>query len=279
MVRSQQQGAARRSKCPTGQFEVVGVVDAAQVLDAQLHSRSAWMAASQGQQLRHAGSLEHSVPEWQRMENEPRLLPHIPSEPRSGMPDQSAVVLLLLLVLICGVLLGRGLQSWLSPVPKKPAQDVLELVIPSRISGHQVEEASGSPSKNSCLVITDHILGHGSHGTIVFEGRFNDRRVAVKRMLTEFYHLAEKEIELLIETDEHPSIVRCYAKEVDKMFVYLVLELADQTLQNHMEGIQSTCLLYTSDAADEEDSVDLGGRRIIKKKKKYIGNCKNIKPQ
>ena len=26
------------------------------------------------------------------------------------------------------------------------------------------------------------------------------------------------------------------------------------------------CLLYTSDAADEEDSVDLGGRRIIKKK-------------
>eukprot|EP00658_Telonema_sp_P-2_P026308 TRINITY_DN20611_c0_g1_i4.p1 TRINITY_DN20611_c0_g1~~TRINITY_DN20611_c0_g1_i4.p1 ORF type:complete len:148 (-),score=44.92 TRINITY_DN20611_c0_g1_i4:59-502(-) len=28
------------------------------------------------------------------------------------------------------------------------------------------------------------------------------------------------------------------------------------------------CLLYTSDAADEEDSVDLGGRRIIKKKNK-----------
>ena len=28
------------------------------------------------------------------------------------------------------------------------------------------------------------------------------------------------------------------------------------------------CLLYTSDAADEEDSVDLGGCRIIKKKKK-----------
>eukprot|EP00658_Telonema_sp_P-2_P079137 TRINITY_DN7577_c0_g1_i5.p1 TRINITY_DN7577_c0_g1~~TRINITY_DN7577_c0_g1_i5.p1 ORF type:complete len:218 (-),score=51.65 TRINITY_DN7577_c0_g1_i5:70-723(-) len=32
------------------------------------------------------------------------------------------------------------------------------------------------------------------------------------------------------------------------------------------------CLLYTSDAADEEDSVDLGGRRIIKKKKKK-DNC------
>eukprot|EP00658_Telonema_sp_P-2_P055871 TRINITY_DN443_c0_g1_i20.p4 TRINITY_DN443_c0_g1~~TRINITY_DN443_c0_g1_i20.p4 ORF type:complete len:107 (+),score=15.92 TRINITY_DN443_c0_g1_i20:933-1253(+) len=29
-----------------------------------------------------------------------------------------------------------------------------------------------------------------------------------------------------------------------------------------------TCLLYTSDAADEEDSGDLGGRRMIKKKRK-----------
>ena len=29
-----------------------------------------------------------------------------------------------------------------------------------------------------------------------------------------------------------------------------------------------TCLLYTSDAADEEDSVDIGGRSIIIKKKR-----------
>src|SRR5678815_4876494 len=32
------------------------------------------------------------------------------------------------------------------------------------------------------------------------------------------------------------------------------------------EGGTPTCLLYTSDAADERSSVDLGGRRIIKKK-------------
>src|SRR5674536_45751 len=32
--------------------------------------------------------------------------------------------------------------------------------------------------------------------------------------------------------------------------------------------VSHVCLLYTSDAADEEDSVDLGGRRIIKKKQK-----------
>ena len=35
-------------------------------------------------------------------------------------------------------------------------------------------------------------------------------------------------------------------------------------------GCDNPCLLYTSDAADERSSVDLGGRRIIKKKKKII---------
>ena len=31
-----------------------------------------------------------------------------------------------------------------------------------------------------------------------------------------------------------------------------------------------TCLLYTSDAADERSSVDLGGRRLLKKKNTRI---------
>ena len=37
----------------------------------------------------------------------------------------------------------------------------------------------------------------------------------------------------------------------------------------HLElvALPEPCLLYTSDAADERSSVDLGGRRILKKKK------------
>ena len=49
------------------------------------------------------------------------------------------------------------------------------------------------------------------------------------------------------------------------------------TLERHQASGQfynwynpATCLLYTSDAADERSSVDLGGRRIIKKKKLII---------
>ena len=34
----------------------------------------------------------------------------------------------------------------------------------------------------------------------------------------------------------------------------------------------NTCLLYTSDAADERSSVDLGGRRIIQKKNSNVTN-------
>ena len=37
-------------------------------------------------------------------------------------------------------------------------------------------------------------------------------------------------------------------------------------LQKILNVVDSFCLLYTSDAADERSSVDLGGRRIIKKK-------------
>ena len=39
----------------------------------------------------------------------------------------------------------------------------------------------------------------------------------------------------------------------------------------------TSCLLYTSDAADERSSVDLGGRRIIKKKKKIDNERETVR--
>ena len=43
--------------------------------------------------------------------------------------------------------------------------------------------------------------------------------------------------------------------------------LRDLSASTDEQALIHTCLLYTSDAADERSSVDLGGRRIIKKKK------------
>ena len=42
----------------------------------------------------------------------------------------------------------------------------------------------------------------------------------------------------------------------------------EHTLEAEQEVVGGTCLLYTSDAADERSSVGLGGLRLIKKKKK-----------
>ena len=44
-------------------------------------------------------------------------------------------------------------------------------------------------------------------------------------------------------------------------------ENAIEVFLGNGNGTLKACLLYTSDAADERSSVDLGGRRIIKKKK------------
>ena len=49
----------------------------------------------------------------------------------------------------------------------------------------------------------------------------------------------------------------------------------DKKIGDLSKGMQQkvqfiACLLYTSDAADERSSVDLGGRRIIKKKNQIL---------
>ena len=53
------------------------------------------------------------------------------------------------------------------------------------------------------------------------------------------------------------------------------LEETYQYFDVESRKVPYACLLYTSDAADERSSVDLGGRRIIKKKKKHdsAGGC------
>ena len=48
-------------------------------------------------------------------------------------------------------------------------------------------------------------------------------------------------------------------------------DLSKKLLTYHRIPVPAfACLLYTSDAADERSSVDLGGRRILKKKNTHI---------
>jgi len=88
-------------------------------------------------------------------------------------------------------------------------------------------------------VYTDTVLGHGSHGTMVFRGSFGNREVAVKRMLQEFYEIASHEVGLLTESDDHPNVIRYFDKESAGEFLYIALELCPASLQDVIEKPQS----------------------------------------
>lgn len=128
-------------------------------------------------------------------------------------------------------------------VNQKKVEHMLQMIEQQR---QQLQEASQPPTKVSTPedkdlvlvgkihVLKKKVLGHGSNGTIVFEGELvdhNNRKIAVKRMLREFFEIAKHEVSLLIESDEHPNIVRYFAREEDEQFVYLALELCDQSLE------------------------------------------------
>uniref|UniRef100_A0A8C1YGX2 Serine/threonine-protein kinase/endoribonuclease IRE1 n=1 Tax=Cyprinus carpio TaxID=7962 RepID=A0A8C1YGX2_CYPCA len=79
------------------------------------------------------------------------------------------------------------------------------------------------------------VLGHGTEGTFVFRGHFDDRRVAVKRILPECVEFAEREVQLLRESDEHPNVIRYFCTERDRQFTYIAIELCAATLQQYVE--------------------------------------------
>jgi serine/threonine protein kinase len=87
------------------------------------------------------------------------------------------------------------------------------------------------------LEMSEEVLGYGSHGTVVFRGKFDGRPVAIKRLLSEFYSLADHEIGLLQEHDTHPNVVRYFYREEQERFILVALELADCSLQEYIDPI------------------------------------------
>ena len=86
----------------------------------------------------------------------------------------------------------------------------------------------------------------------VFQAEDGIRDLVRSRGLGDVYKRQEPESPTLVEPDAlHPLVEKLLAR-------------------SRSEDIYGTrfevCLLYTSDAADERSSVDLGGRRLIKKK-------------
>ena len=113
--------------------------------------------------------------------------------------------------------------------------------------------SSRSELKVGRLIVKPTVLGYGSCGTVVFDGELDGRSVAVKRLLLQFHELARKELATLIASDEHPNILRCFAMEEDKDFVYVALERCESTLHARATDLASAQpLLDTSDFPTSE---------------------------
>ncbi|CAL3962042.1 unnamed protein product [Diplocarpon coronariae] len=101
------------------------------------------------------------------------------------------------------------------------------------------QEVSGPVIRIGALEVnTDKLIGTGSNGTLVFEGKFDGRDVAVKRMLIQFFDIASQETKLLRESDDHPNVIRYYAQQGAGEFLYIALELCPASLADVIDKPQ-----------------------------------------
>ncbi|KAF9678614.1 hypothetical protein SADUNF_Sadunf07G0052800 [Salix dunnii] len=104
-----------------------------------------------------------------------------------------------------GIALGEGVNNTLSDLNK---------LVDGGANGQRIGK----------LFVSNTEIAKGSNGTVVLEGVYEGRLVAVKRLVQTHHDVAWKEIQNLIASDRHPNIVRWYGVEYDKDFVYLSLE-------------------------------------------------------
>src|SRR5664279_757855 len=107
-------------------------------------------------------------------------------------------------------------------------------------------------------LMSRYLDGTGAAGIGIFDGignQFVDQKAERNRMIGRQHHR--------IGT----AVQRVTLHRASQSFAKLGHEVDELNEADLRPAPKMICLLYTSDAADEEDSVDLGGRRIIKKKK------------
>jgi hypothetical protein len=153
-------------------------------------------------------------------------------------------------------ILDRGLQfvsfskqhhesrGSLGSIDDMSGSDVVDSPFSSKVLQVEVEEAPINLTIDGVvmttvgsLLVSDTVLGYGSHGTVVLLGNLDGRQVAVKRMLTQFIGSADREISLLIRSDGHPNVVRYFLREQKSDFLYLALQLCHMSLRDFVSQL------------------------------------------
>uniref|UniRef100_A0A8C6M286 non-specific serine/threonine protein kinase n=1 Tax=Nothobranchius furzeri TaxID=105023 RepID=A0A8C6M286_NOTFU len=121
-------------------------------------------------------------------------------------------------------------QSPASPV--SPASSYYQRYVSHK---HYIHKGNNEVLVGKISFAPSEVLGHGTAGTFVFRGKFDGRHIAVKRILPECFEVAEREVQLLRESDTHPNVIRYFCTERDRLFTYIAIELGAATLQQYVE--------------------------------------------
>ena len=176
--------------------------------------------------------------------------------------------------LIFGIifLLIAATTSYILLKPKKDEGISIETEKISKRTVLQTVTATGIIDPDLQLKVTSEVSGEiiflgVKEGDFVHKGQViikvnpqsfsAERDQAEAQVSSSLARVAQSEASLLRAIQEQTRIQGLYEK---KLATTRELEITQSQVK--------ICLLYTSDAADERSSVDLGGRRIIKKKKK-----------
>ncbi|XP_056174860.1 disease resistance protein L6-like [Syzygium oleosum] len=96
-------------------------------------------------------------------------------------------------------------------------------------------------------------IAKGSNGTIVYEGKYEDRHVAVKQLVGAHHAVAINEIQKLKASDKHENIVRYFGEQCDEDFVYLALERCDCSLDDLIQVHSNSS---NNSVSDDSASMD-----------------------
>ena len=111
------------------------------------------------------------------------------------------------------------------------------------------------------------MFAESSSASFFFQAEDGIRGLVRSRGLGDVYKRQALDFEHAFADLEHRHVERA-AAEVEHQHLLILRTLVEAVGQSGSGGLVDDCLLYTSDAADDLLCVDLGGRRIIKKKKK-----------
>ena len=85
-------------------------------------------------------------------------------------------------------------------------------------------KSDGSLRINKITYFESRELGTGCLGTKVFEGKFEgNRKVAVKRVIAQFWSKVDNEQALFLQTDDHENVLRYFTTERCSRYCYIAL--------------------------------------------------------